>query len=104
MHQHRGGGAQRHDIPREEPRLLTEVLRNMTIIVDFQSGGKTLYTGTTARLTSFKDHSKLSPLKNNFETQSTILIVFANVQEVDIARAAPDIYMAALWIHPRMTT
>ena len=88
MHQHRGGGAQRHDIQREEPRLLTEVLRNMTIIVDFQSGGKTLYTGTTARLTSFKDHSKLSPLKNNFETQSTILIVFANVQEVDIARAA----------------
>ena len=36
----------------------------------------------------YKDHSKLSPLKNNFETQSTILIVFANVQEVDIARAA----------------
>ena len=59
--------AQRHDIPREEPRLLMEVLRNTTIIVDFHSGGKTLYTGTTARLTSFKDHSKLSPLKNNFE-------------------------------------
>ena len=25
----------------------TEVLRNMTVIVDFQSGGKTVYTGTT---------------------------------------------------------
>ena len=25
----------------------TEILRNMTVIVDFQSGGKTLYTGTT---------------------------------------------------------
>ena len=52
----------------------------MTIIVDFQSGGKTLYTGTTARLTSFKE---LSPLKNNLST--ILIIVLANVQEVDIA-------------------